>query len=103
MPVPFFDIDASRRAHPVWWSPDSMRFFGTRVSECSERLVTVDGEPGCVFVTSEVPPHGRRVYSVRLHTATDCKTVGDLGAYASRNGAVAACNRFADAHFWWWS
>lgn len=100
MPRPFFNIDASRRVHPMWWLPDVMRFFSTRVNECSERLVTVDGEPGCVFVTSEVPPSGRRVYSVRLHTATDCKTIGGLGAYASRSGAVAACNRFAAAHRW---
>lgn len=100
MTRPFFDIDASRRAHPTWWSPGTMRFFSTRVNECSQRLVTVDGEPGCVFVTSEVPPSGRRVYSVRLHTAADTKTIGKLGAYASRGGAVAACNRFATTHRW---
>lgn len=100
MPRSFFNIDASRRAHPMWWSPGAMRFFSTRVSECSERLVTVDGEPGCVFVTSEVLPYSRRVYSVRLHTAADTETIGKLGAYASRSKAVAACNRFAAVYPW---
>lgn len=96
----YFDIDASRRAHPTWWSLGSMRFFGTRVNVCTEALVTVDGEPGCVFVTSEVSPGGRRGYCVRLHTATTCKTLGSVCQYATRSGALAALERFHADHPW---
>ena len=55
MPRPFFDINASRRAHPTWWSPGAMRFFSTRVNECSERLVTVDGSTACACTRQPTP------------------------------------------------
>lgn len=55
------DIKAAVRATGShWFDPDTMRFFGTRVSE-----TVYQGSGGVYFVTSEKPPHGPRQCTVR--------------------------------------
>ena len=58
-----------------WWDKDTMRAFGTRVSD-----KVYQGESGVFFVTSEKPPHGERAFSVRQYQpeAKNVDTVGDF-------------------------
>lgn len=100
-----YTIDDSRNDHPHWWSAGTFRFFGTRVCWTTEQPVTLaDGTPAVAFVTSEQPPTGSRVYSIRLHTADDCLTIDDKGnrinlldGWRSRSGAAAALTRWIKA------
>jgi hypothetical protein len=85
---------ANRRIGNHWFDPDTLRFFGGRVSE------TLYG--GRFFVSSERDSggawDGRRFYSVRV--ANDdgtIGTVGEFGAYASRSGAHRAAARLSGA------
>lgn len=75
-----------------WWDRDSMRFFGTRVSGD-----TYEAKGSVWFVTSEQPPYGRRMYSVRRYdmAGNDIHTEGDFASYKSRSGALAAARRLA--------
>lgn len=52
------EIERQTKGH--WWDKDTMRFFGTRVHEA-----VYEGPGGTFFVTSEKPPHGPRLCSVR--------------------------------------
>lgn len=77
-----------RRGHR-WFSPDTMRWFNSRVSS------TVYPVPdGAVFVSSE-----RRWDDTRRYTVRYCSddgvidTVGEFGTFASRSGAHAAARR----------
>lgn len=89
----FDSIDAIRKAHDstggFWFSPDTMRFFGTRIHDA------VYG--GRVFVTSEQPPHGPRNYSVRMITDDyRIETLGEFGGYETRDAAHRAAQRLAE-------
>lgn len=87
-------MDELRRANAAaglhWFDPGALRFFRSRVSTTLYA--------GCVFVTSERNPSGRRAYSVRVaHADASIQTVGAFMSYASRNGAHAAAARIARA------
>ena len=100
-----YTIDDSRNDHPRWWSPSAFRFFSTRVCWSTETPVKLaNGVEGVAFITSEQPPSGDRVYSIRLHTRTDCTTINDKGqrinlldGWCSRSGAVAGLKRWIKA------
>lgn len=83
--------EANRVAGMHWFSPDTLRFFGTRM--CAHGRIF----GGRYFVTSEYvgfDRRGPRRYSVRVAGPDGAiDTVGDFGAYASRNGAIAAAKR----------
>lgn len=100
-----YTTDDSRNDHPRWWSPGATRFFRTRVCWSTETPVTLaNGVEGVAFVTSEQPPSGGRVYSIRLHTADACLTINDkdqrvslLDGWCSRSDAVAGLRRWIKA------
>lgn len=85
-------VDTVRRSGTTHWlSPDTMRFFRTRVHE------TLYGDGGRVFVTGETSPSGDRRYTVRVlcvdSDAYSVQTIGAFGAYTSRNGAHDGARR----------
>lgn len=100
---PIRDLSEARQANAAagyyWFSPDTMKFFRTRVSESSFTPVA----DGTLFVTSDRSPHGAgwtRVYTVRFISAApenrgQVDTVGEFGDYASLSGARAAVARHA--------
>lgn len=54
----------NRQPSGHWFDADTMRFFRTRVSSCTQ---WPEGEDGpAYFITTEKPPHGRRRSSVRV-------------------------------------
>lgn len=64
-----------------WFEPATMRFFGTRI------------ESGIIakeyFITSEQPPHGPRMFSVRQFSTTgDVETVGEFCSCKTRAEAI---------------
>lgn len=69
--------DEMNRSGSHWWDRDSMRFFGTRVSE-----KVYQGSGGVYFVTSEKPPHGARSYSVRRYDPAE-KSIDTVGEFCS--------------------
>lgn len=77
-----------------WWTPDTMRFFGTRVLG-----EAVEGPGGVYFVTSEKPPSGTRQYTVRQYF-TDKQDIRSAGkgmcgyktAQAAHAAAIAMAN-----------
>lgn len=74
-----------------WFSPDTMRFFGTRVLN-----EVYEGPGGIYFVTSEQPPHGRRACTVRKFRPdnADISTVGSVAELSPR-AAKAEARRMA--------
>jgi hypothetical protein len=65
---------ANKAAGQHWFSRDTMRFFGTRIESKVYK--------GGVFITSEQPPHGPRMYSVRRACADGTiDTVGKFCGY----------------------
>lgn len=93
---PIWGVGDIRRAMDAagshWWDADSMRFFGSRVHS-----TLYHGPGGIYFVTSEEPPHGPRMYSVRqFHPETvDIDTVGKIPtrAVAHRMARDAAAGK----------
>ncbi len=77
---------ANKAAGCHWFSPDTLRFFGSRI------LPTVYA--GNVFITSEYAGFDRsgRAYTVRQFDPTDgsVSTVGEFLGYATRSEAVRA-------------
>lgn len=89
------DIQTAMRANGShWWDPDTMRFFGTRVSDA-----VLQGPGGIYFVSSEYTGFDRtgRGYTVRKFNPDTCDIdrEGDLGQFASRSGALNAARKFA--------
>lgn len=70
-----------------WFSPDTMRFFKTRISNWD----AISG----LFITSEQPPHGPRVYSVRKADFITGRVVsiGQFRAYKSLKTAKTGLKR----------
>jgi len=89
----FFTVEQIKDAHAAsggcWFSPDTMRFFKSRV------LSGVYG--GRYFVTSEQFPSGVRAYSVRQVSGdgSSISTVGRFGGYATAYQARAAARGLA--------
>lgn len=75
-----------------WFDPDTMRFFQSRIG-----LARKCKNGKWYFVSSEKPPHGKRMYSVRkMGLDGDINTVGEfcsLSAYMANK----LVNEFADA------
>lgn len=71
---------ANKAAGQFFFSPDTMRFFDSRVESA------VYG--GRYFITSEQGPHGRRRYTIR-HASPNghIRTVGGFGAWESSASA----------------
>jgi len=87
----FHDIEdvkeANRRAGQHFFSPDTMRFFSSRVHDTLYA--------GRFFVTSERHrQRTERLYTVRIaYPDGHIGTYGDFEEYASRNGAHAAAKK----------
>jgi hypothetical protein len=84
-----------------WFDDDTNRFFGTRLGG------TIRTERGnYLFVSSELPPHSKRKYTVRLlRTDADSvrngkhvEDVSEFCEYASRSAAVRRMEREAVNH-----
>jgi len=80
-------IDEIKKANALaggkWFSPDTMHFFRSHI------LPYVYG--GRYFITSEQPPYGDRVYSIRVAQEDgSIDNVGKFGAYASAKEAQRA-------------
>lgn len=74
-----------------WFDQDTMRFFQCRLPEYG-----VSGPGGTFFVSSEVPPHGRRGYAVRQLTGPgSIRTIGEVCQYPTRKQAEAVACRMA--------
>jgi len=62
-----------------WFDPDTMRFFKSRIGE-TRRMP--DGT--WYFVSSEKPPHGPRMFSVRkMELDGDINTIGEFCSMTS--------------------
>jgi hypothetical protein len=88
-PVMYNSIEEIKDANAVvgqlWFSPATMRFFDSRIESGVLR--------GAYFVTSEQPPGGPRVFSVRYADERGyVTTIGEFGAYTTRAAAIAAVN-----------
>jgi hypothetical protein len=80
-----------RRPAEYWFSPDTMRFFGTRIGK------VVQVGQVWLFITSEKPPHGPRAYSVRRMTETgDISTVGEFCVMTRGQAPAALRDAVAD-------
>lgn len=76
-----------------WFSPASMRFFGTRIAN----IFTDEYAPTVVFTTSEQPPHGPRKYSVRI--MGEDGQIETFGPFAEMSSARAeSLARYAVEH-----
>lgn len=78
-----------------WWDADSMRFFGTKV------VGSVFNSPtSAYFVTSDFTGFDRkhRGFTVRKYdrAKNNIDTIGDVGAYATRNDAARECVSLAE-------
>jgi hypothetical protein len=82
-------IDANRRAGQHFFSPDTMRFFQSRL--CGNLI------GGRFFVTSEKSPQGTRAYSVReARPDAGIDTVGDgFMAYKTADAAKRVAQKLA--------
>jgi hypothetical protein len=78
-----------------WFAPDAMRFFDSKIE--SEKLIG-----GYLFVTSERPPGGTRMYTVRAvrKGGNDIADIGGFRAYATLKTAInrarEACGEWKD-------
>lgn len=88
-------IDGNAAAGQFYFSPDTMRFFRSRVMS---RVFPVPD--GAVFVTSEKNDWSPRTYTVRrfYESTGEVETVDFPGfqEYATYNGAMKAAERYAN-------
>lgn len=84
------EVEAANKAHGGhFFDRQTMRFFKSRI----ESSVL----SGRYFLTSEQPPGGRRAYTVRRASDTGAvRTVGELGAYATKEQARKAAYAAAE-------
>lgn len=69
-----------------WFDDDTMKFFGTKLPQYGYH-----GPGGTYFVTSEKPPHGTRMYSVRqLVGPGDLDTIGEFCSMTSAAARILA-------------
>ena len=81
-------VQINQRNGRHFFSPDSMRFFSSRVHD------TVYG--GCIFVTSEKGWDDIRAYTVRaIDNKGNIYTLGEFQEYSCRASAHAAASRLA--------
>ena len=87
------DIQSQMRVRGShWWDPDTMRFFRTRTVG-----PVFEGPGGIYFATSDRQYDDSRAYCVRRYDPTDrdISTVGEIGQYKSRTGAIAKARKLA--------
>lgn len=79
--------EAEKRAGKYWFSEATMKWWSTYVHEW-------DGDTG-VFITSEQPPHGVRVYTLRQadFITMNVSKIGGMGAYATHYRAKQAMKK----------
>lgn len=90
-----YSIDAIKKANAeagsFYFSPDTMRFFKSRVMQDVFPL-----EDGALFVTSERREGDVRRYTIRrAWDDGDITTLDGFQSYTSRNGALKAAKRAA--------
>lgn len=88
--------DANARAGYFYFSPDTMRFWHSRVSE--NTYESADGKR-TYLVTSDKPGRDPRAYTVRVfdHETKAVESVSGFGEYASASGAHKRAQREARA------
>ncbi len=85
------DRNRGQAAH--WFDVDTMRFFGTHLS--GVELWCGPGRLDCIFTTSEKPPHGPRMYSIRhLDRDGEIHTIGEHCSF-SRSVAIRMARELA--------
>ena len=79
-------------AGKYWFSPDTLRFFKSRIGDTVHQ-----GKGGIYFISSEVPPHSPRQYTVRRFDPKKygVNTVGDFQAFATRAAAERMAKKLA--------
>lgn len=78
------------KAHPVFFSPETMRFWGSRI----HRATATAYKSGLFFVTSEHNfDRSERRYTLRLANLQQIDTVGDFNGYATLSEAKRAMRR----------
>lgn len=85
---------AAEKGTPHWFSPNTMRFFSSRVSE-----IVYPAPDGAYFVSSERESFcAPRRYTVRYCSDDGTiDTIGEFQRYATRDQAHAAAMRLAAA------
>lgn len=88
--------DVRKGSAPEWFTPDSMRFFGTRIENYPVSRAN-DRNNRRFFITSEDNYDGsERVFSVRYATTdpstndTVIETFGEFGQYEDMGSAISA-------------
>jgi len=74
----------NRNPRGYWFSPETMRFFRSRVSDRQHWNRKLDRY---VFVSSEKPPHGPRAYTVRVMDRRG--EIHTVGPFCEMTGPVA--------------
>jgi hypothetical protein len=97
---------ANKEAGQFFFSPDTMRFFRSRVLD----FVTYGDDQKVYFITSEkyvssdYRVQGRRLYTLRAFIVATGRvdTIGEFQAYTSSRAAKAAANKLAavDGTIW---
>ncbi len=86
--------EANRKAGKYFFSPDTMRFFRSKV--VSEVYTTTWGDYA-YFVTREINPSNKMAYSVRAFNKVngDVRTEGEFFAYSTKQSAIEAAKQAA--------
>jgi hypothetical protein len=76
--------ELNRKAGQHWFSPDTMRFFKSKIPQDHVGLVN-----NRYFITSEKSPWDKRKYSIRewLGKSKTIETVGDFGSFNTKSQA----------------
>lgn len=86
--------EANKKAGKYFFSPDTMRFFRSRVA--SEVYTTLWSDYA-YFVTSEINPSNKQAYSVRRFNKKtgDVVTEGKFFEYSTKRAAIEAAKTAA--------
>lgn len=80
-----------------WFSQSTMRFFRSRISS-----KVYEGPGGVFFVSSEVPPHGKRVYAVREFDPKTGAVARSYGKDFCRSTAHRRAQQFSQQQPYGW-
>jgi len=91
--TPYFGLvdirEIEKASTGFWFFPQTMKLFKSRVSS-----VAYQGPGGTFFVSSEVPPSGIRIYSVR-EMGTDGRVLSTDGHFSNRKSAHRSAEKMA--------
>jgi len=80
-----------REAHPVFFSPSSMRFWGSRVIDST----ALPFEDGLLFITSEHNfDRSARLYTIRFANLNTIEEIGEFQDWATLASAKRALRYF---------